>query len=304
MPIKIPRNLPARTQLEAEGVILIDESLAVRQGTRPIKIGLLNLMPNKIRTETQFARLLGATPLQVNLILVKITKHISRNTSNNHIISFYQNWEDIRNQRFDGFIITGAPIEKLKYEEVTYWEEMRHIFDWTQTNVHECLNICWGAQAAVYHFYGMQKYDLPKKAFGVFPHYAVDQTSPYLLGFSDNFFVPTSRWTEVRADDIPVDSGIKILVVSKDTGLCLLDDQQHRSLHMFNHIEYDLSSLSEEYFRDLKRGESTEMPYNYFPNNDASLVPENLWHNEAKLLFYNWLNNIYQTTPFNLREGE
>ncbi|AHC73780.1 homoserine O-succinyltransferase [Candidatus Endolissoclinum faulkneri L5] len=304
MPIKISRNLPARTQLEAEGVIVIDESTAVRQSLRPIKIGLLNLMPNKIRTETQFARLLGATPLQVNLTLVKITNHISRNTSNKHIVSFYRNWEDIRNQQFDGFIITGAPIERLKYEEVTYWEEMCHIFDWTQTNVHGCINICWGAQAALYHFYRMQKYDLSKKAFGVFRNYALDQTSQYLLGFPDNFVIPTSRWTEVRAEDIPVNSGIKTLMVSKDTGLCLLDDPQHKSLHMFNHIEYDLFSLSEEYFRDLERGESTEMPHDYFPNNDTSLPPKNRWHNEAKLLFCNWLNDIYQTTPFDLKEGE
>ena len=284
MPIKIPDDLPARAQLEAEGVAVMDEATAIRQDIRPMRIGLLNLMPNKIRTETQFARLLGATPLQVELTLVKITNHVARNTSSDHIISFYQNWEDIRDQRFDGFIITGAPIEQLDYKEVTYWDEMRRIFDWTQTNVHGCLNICWGAQAAVHHFHGMPKYDLPKKAFGVFRHRALDSTSRYLRGFSDNFVIPVSRWTEVRSADIPSDSGMEVLVESKDTGLCLLDDPKCRSLHMFNHIEYDSLSLGEEYFRDVESGKPIDVPHDYFPNNDPSLPPENRWRSQAYLL--------------------
>ncbi|WP_420564079.1 homoserine O-succinyltransferase [Thalassobaculum sp.] len=302
MPIKIPDDLPARAQLEAEGVAVMDEATAIRQDIRPMRIGLLNLMPNKIRTETQFARLLGATPLQVELTLVKITNHVARNTSSDHIISFYQNWEDIRDQRFDGFIITGAPIEQLDYEEVTYWDEMRRIFDWTQTNVHGCLNICWGAQAAVHHFHGMPKYDLPKKAFGVFRHRALDSTSRYLRGFSDNFVIPVSRWTEVRSADIPSDSGMEVLVESKDTGLCLLDDPKCRSLHMFNHIEYDSLSLGEEYFRDVESGKPIDVPHDYFPNNDPSLPPENRWRSQAYLLFCNWINEIYQTTPFDMNE--
>lgn len=302
MPIKIPDDLPARAQLEAEGVMVMDEATAIRQDVRPMRIGLLNLMPNKIRTETQFARLLGASPLQVELTLVKITNHVARNTSSDHIISFYQDWEDIRDQRFDGFIITGAPIEKLEYEEVTYWDELRRIFDWTQTNVHGCLNICWGAQAAVHHFHGMPKYDLPKKAFGVFRHRALDSTSRYLRGFSDNFVIPVSRWTEVRSDDIPADSGMEVLVESKDTGLCLLDDPKSRSLHMFNHIEYDSLSLGEEYFRDVESGRPIDVPHDYFPNNDPSLPPENRWRSQAYLLFCNWINEIYQTTPFDMTE--
>lgn len=302
MPIKIPDDLPARAQLEAEGVAVMDETTAIRQDIRPMRIGLLNLMPNKIRTETQFARLLGATPLQVELSLVKITNHVARNTSSDHIISFYQNWEDIQDQRFDGFIITGAPIEQLEYEEVTYWDELRRIFDWTQTNVHGCLNICWGAQAAVHHFHGMPKYDLPKKAFGVFRHQALDSTSRYLRGFSDNFVIPVSRWTEVRAEDIPADSGMEVLVESKDTGLCLLDDPKCRSLHMFNHIEYDSLSLGEEYFRDVEGGKPIDVPHDYFPNNDPSLPPENRWRSQAYLLFCNWINEIYQTTPFDMNE--
>lgn len=302
MPIKIPDDLPARTQLEAEGVMVMDETTAIRQDIRPMRIGLLNLMPNKIRTETQFARLLGASPLQVELTLVKITNHVARNTPSDHIISFYRNWEEIRDQRFDGFIITGAPIEKLEFEEVTYWDEMRRIFDWTQTNVHGCLNICWGAQAAVHHFHGMPKYDLSDKAFGVFRHRAVDTTSRYLRGFSDNFVIPVSRWTEVRTEDIPADSGMEVLVESNETGLCLLDDPRHRALHMFNHIEYDSRSLGEEYFRDVDAGKPIDVPHDYFPNNDPSLPPENRWRSQAYLLFCNWINEIYQTTPFDLNE--
>ncbi|MEQ8584719.1 MAG: homoserine O-succinyltransferase [Thalassobaculaceae bacterium] len=302
MPIKIPDDLPARTQLESEGVMVMDETTAIRQDIRPMRIGLLNLMPNKIRTETQFARLLGASPLQVELTLVKITNHVARNTPSDHIISFYRNWEDVQDQRFDGFIVTGAPIETLEFEEVTYWDEMRRIFDWTQTNVHGCLNICWGAQAAVHHFHGMPKHDLPRKAFGVFRHRAVDTTSRYLRGFSDNFVIPVSRWTEVRAEDIPADSGMEVLVESNETGLCLLDDPRHRSLHMFNHIEYDSRSLGEEYFRDVDAGKPIDVPHDYFPNNDPSLPPENRWRSQAYLLFCNWINEIYQTTPFDLNE--
>lgn len=302
MPIKIPDDLPARTQLEAEGVMVMDETTAIRQDIRPMRIGLLNLMPNKIRTETQFARLLGASPLQVELTLVKITHHVARNTPSDHIISFYQTWEEIRDQRFDGFIITGAPIEKLEFEDVTYWDEMRRIFDWTQTNVHGCLNICWGAQAAVHHFHGMPKYDLPRKAFGVFRHQSLDSTSRYLRGFSDNFVIPVSRWTECRKEDIPPESGMEVLVESKETGLCLLDDPKCRSLHMFNHIEYDSRSLGEEYFRDVEAGKPIDVPHDYFPNDDPSLPPENRWRSQAYLLFCNWINEIYQTTPFDLNE--
>ncbi len=302
MPIKIHDDLPARAQLEAEGVMVMDETTAIRQDIRPMRIGLLNLMPNKIRTETQFARLLGATPLQVELSLVKITHHVARNTPSDHIISFYRPWEEVKEERFDGFIITGAPIEKLEFEDVTYWDEMRRIFDWTQTNVHGCLNICWGAQAAVHHFHGMPKYDLAKKAFGVFRHRSLDSASRYLRGFSDNFVIPVSRWTEVRKEDIPPESGMEVLVESDETGLCLLDDPKCRSLHMFNHIEYDSLSLGEEYFRDVDAGTPIEVPHNYFPNDDPAQPPENRWRSQAHLLFGNWINEIYQTTPFDSKD--
>jgi homoserine O-succinyltransferase len=302
MPIKIPDNLPARSVLESEGVSVMLETDAVRQDIRPMRIGLLNLMPNKTRTETQFARLLGASPLQVELTLVKITNHVPRNTPSDHIISFYRDWEDVRDQKFDGFIITGAPVETLPFEEVTYWDELRRIFDWTQTNVHGCMNICWGAQAAVRHFHGMPKYELPQKLFGVYRHRNHAPASPYLRGFSDDFAIPVSRWTEVRRDDIPRSGGMTVLMDSEEAGLCLLDDPAHRSLHMFNHIEYDSGSLNDEYTRDRAAKVSDALPKNYFPGDNPQAQPRNSWRSHAHLLFGNWINEIYQTTPFDIRD--
>jgi homoserine O-succinyltransferase len=302
MPIKIPDNLPARSVLEAEGVMVMAEADAVRQDIRPMRIGLLNLMPNKIKTETQFARLLGASPLQVELTLVKITNHIPRNTPSDHIVSFYRAWEDVRNEKFDGFIVTGAPVETMPFKRVTYWDELRRIFDWTQTNVHSCMNICWAAQAAVHHFHGMRKYPLEQKMFGVFRHRILEPASPYLRGFSDDFSIPVSRWTEVRRGDIPSGSGLKVLMESDEAGLCLLDDPVHRSLHMFNHIEYDSLSLGDEYFRDREANVPISIPTNYFPDDDWRRQPLNRWRSHAHLLFGNWINQVYQTTPFDVRE--
>jgi homoserine O-succinyltransferase len=297
MPIRIPDNLPARRTLEAEGVMVMRETDAVRQDIRPLRIGLLNLMPNKIRTETQVARLIGATPLQVELTLVKITNHVARNTPADHIVSFYRTWDDVRSDRFDGFIITGAPVERMPFEEVTYWDELRRVFDWTQTNVHRCLNICWAAQAAVHHFHGMPKYELPEKAFGVFRHRNLAPASAYLRGFSDDFSIPVSRWTEVKREDIPQERSLTVLADSDETGLCLVDDFSCRSLHMFNHIEYDSTSLADEYFRDAASGIGV-LPKNYFPKDDPHQQPENRWRSHAHLLFGNWINEMYQTTPF------
>lgn len=298
MPIKIPNDLPARAILESEGVMVMREAEAVRQDIRPLRIALLNLMPNKVKTETQVARLLGATPLQIELTLVKITNHVARNTPSDHIISFYRDWEDVRGEKFDGFITTGAPIETLPFEEVTYWDELRRIFDWTRTNVHASFNICWGAQAAVHHFHGMPKYQLPAKAFGVYRHRNLAPASPYLRGFSDDFSIPVSRWTEVRRDDIPAASGLKVLMESDDAGLCLLDDPAHNALHMFNHVEYDSGSLADEYFRDVKANTPIALPRNYFPADDPTRLPENRWRSHAHLLFGNWINQLYQTVPF------
>lgn len=300
MPIKIPDDLPARATLQAEGVMVMRETDAVRQDVRPLRIGLLNLMPDKPKTETQFARLLGSTPLQVELTLVKITNHVARNTSQEHIISFYRSWEAIRAERFDGFIVTGAPVEQMPFEQVTYWDELRRIFDWTQTNVHAGLNICWGAQAAVHHFHGMPKHPLPEKAFGVFRHRNLAPASPYLRGFSDNFSVPVSRWTEVRRADIPEGSGLRVLMESDETGICLIDDPRHRALHMFNHIEYDSNSLGDEFRRDLDAGKPIAPPKNYFPKDDPAREPRNRWRSHAHLLIGNWINELYQTTPFDI----
>jgi homoserine O-succinyltransferase/O-acetyltransferase len=301
MSIRIPKGLPAMTELEMEGVTVLDDVHAVRRHERALRVGLLNLMPNKIRTETQIARLLGATPLHVELTLVKITNHSSRNTPTDHLVSFYHDWVDVKAQKFDGFVITGAPVETMPFDEVGYWDELVKIFRWTQTNVHSCFNICWGAQAAMHHFHGMPKYVLNEKAFGVFKHHSVDAGSPYLQGFSDDIPIPVSRWTEMRSADIPPDSGVSVLIESLETGLCLLDDPKHHSLHIFNHIEYDSYTLADEYFRDRATGRDISLPRHYFPDDCEHLAPRNQWRSHAHLLFGNWINRIYQTTPAEVR---
>jgi homoserine O-succinyltransferase len=302
MPIKIPNDLPARTTLEREGVMIMTEATAARQDIRPLRIGLLNLMPNKIRTETQFARLIGATPLQVELVLIKITHHTPKNTPADHMIAFYRDWEAIRNEKFDGLIVTGAPVELLEFEDVTYWDELRRIYDWTQSNVHSTFNICWGAQAGLYHFRGIPKYALPAKAFGVYRHRNLNPSSPILRGFSDDFSIPVSRWTEMRRSDFARQRDLEILMESDEAGLCLVEDRAHRSLNMFNHIEYDTSTLGEEYWRDTKAGKTIALPRNYFPSDNPNAPPENRWRSHAHLLFGNWINELYQSTPFDMRE--
>jgi homoserine O-succinyltransferase len=300
MPIRIPNDLPARHTLESEGVMVMTEATAARQDIRPLRIGLLNLMPNKIKTETQFARLIGATPLQVELTLVKITSHTPKNTPPEHMLAFYEDWEDVKHQKFDGFIVTGAPVELLDFEDVTYWDELARIFDWTQTNTHASFHICWGAQAALWHFHKVPKHALPAKRFGVYRHRNLRPSSPYLRGFSDDFSIPVSRWTENHRADIPASRGLEILMESDEAGLCLIDDKAHRALYMFNHIEYDTTSLSDEYWRDRTAGKPIALPANYFPKNDPQLPPENRWRSHAHLLFGNWINEVYQTTPFSL----
>jgi len=302
MPIKIPDTLPARATLETEGVMVMREADAMRQDIRPMRIALLNLMPDKVSTETQFARLLGASPLQVELTLVKITNHVARNTPSDHMFSFYRDWADISAEKFDGFVVTGAPVETLPFEQVTYWDELRRIFDWTQTHVHSSFNVCWGAQAALHHFHGMPKHALEAKMFGVYRHRNLAPASPYLRGFSDDFSIPVSRWSEMRREDLPADSELAVLMESDEAGLCLLDDPAHRSLHMFNHIEYDSHSLSDEYFRDRAAGRPIAPPHDYFPGDDPDRQPLNRWRSHAYLLFGNWINQLYQTTPFDLAE--
>jgi homoserine O-succinyltransferase len=302
MPIKIPNDLPARATLEHEGVMVMSEATAARQDIRPLKIALLNLMPNKIKTETQFARLVGATPLQVELSLIKITRHTPKNTPADHMIAFYRDWESARHEKFDGFIVTGAPVELLDFRDVTYWDELRRIFDWTQTHVHSTFTICWGAQAALNHFYGVPKHALARKMFGVFRHRNLNPASPYLRGFSDDFSIPVSRWTEVRRADLPSGRRIEVLMESDEAGLCLVHDPAHRALHMFNHIEYETCTLGDEYWRDVEAQKPIELPKNYFPGDDPHSPPENRWRSHAHLLFGNWINEVYQTTPYDIDE--
>ena len=302
MPIKIPDSLPARETLIGEGVAVMSDSDAIRQDIRPLQIGLLNLMPNKIRTETQIARLIGASPLQIEMTLVMVGGHTPKNTSQEHLISFYQNWDAVKDRKFDGFIITGAPIETLPFEDVTYWQELTQIFDWTRTHVHSSFFICWGAMAAAYHFHGVPKHVLGEKAFGVYRHRNLDPTSPYLSGFSDDFQIPVSRWTEMRASDIAQAPGLKILMDSDFTGPCLLSDPSARNLYCFNHIEYDSTSLKEEYERDVAAGKPIKPPHGYFPHDDVTAPPQNRWRSHAHLLFGNWINQVYQTVPYETEE--
>ncbi|MEL6217255.1 MAG: homoserine O-succinyltransferase [Pseudomonadota bacterium] len=300
MPIRIPANLPAHDVLAREGVMVMSEESAARQDIRPLQIGLLNLMPNKVRTETQFARLIGATPLQIELTLVKMTEHQSKNTAPEHLEAFYIPFAEARERRFDGFIITGAPIEKLAFDQVTYWQELTEVFAWTQTNVHATFAICWGAQAMLHHFHGVKKHMLPRKAFGCFRHRNLAPSAPYLRGFSDDFVIPVSRWTEVRAEELPRGSGLELLVSAVETGPCLIEDAAHRALYMFNHIEYDTTSLDEEYKRDVTKGDEIALPRDYYPDDDPNQPPENRWRSHAHLLFGNWINEVYQSTPFDL----
>jgi homoserine O-succinyltransferase len=302
VPIRIPEDLPAREILVREGVNIMDERAAARQDIRPLQIGLLNLMPNKIRTETQFARLLGSTPLQIDLTLIRIGGHTAKNTSEEHLISFYQTWEEVAHRKFDGFIITGAPVETMPYEDVTYWDELGRIFEWTRTNVHSTFSICWGAMAALYHFHGVPKLGLDKKAFGVFPHLNRKPSSPYLAGFSDEVNICVSRWSDIARADIPSASGLEVLLESQQTGLCLLSEADGNRLHLLNHVEYDSTTLAEEYFRDVDAGKPIEPPFAYFPDNDPSQPPLNRWRSHAFLLFGNWINQVYQTTAFDLAE--
>lgn len=300
MPIRIPDDLPARKTLESEGVVVMDSSRAARQDIRPIRIGLLNLMPNKERTETQFARLIGATPLQVDLTLVRVTDHQSKHTSEDYLKSFYSTWEEVRASKFDGFIVTGAPLAHLPFEEVKYWSEMVEIMNWTQTHVHQTMFICWGAQAALHHFHGVRRYRMANKAFGVFRHKIVGSPNPWLHGLSDSPMIPVSRYNDI--DRTSIGDELEITIDNDEIGICMLRDLKYRALYMLNHLEYDNRSLADEYERDVKAGLDTPPPANLFPNGDVTAVPENRWRSHAHLMFQNWINEIYQTTPYELEK--
>ncbi len=302
MPITLPTTLPAFDVLRNEGVMVMSPERAARQDIRPLKIGLLNLMPKKIQTENQFARLIGATPLQIDLHLIRMSEHQTRNTAAAHMEAFYRPFQDVRNEKFDGLIITGAPIEHLPFEEVTYWDELRQVMDWTQTNVQSTFGVCWGGMAMLKHFHGVEKHMLPAKAFGCFRHRTVAQGSHYLRGFSDDFIIPVSRWTEVRQAEVDAAPGLVTLLGSGEVGPCLIEDAGHRALYIFNHFEYDSDTLKQEYDRDVAAGVAINVPQNYYPDDDPAQVPLNRWRSHAHLLYGNWINEIYQSTPYDMAE--
>ncbi len=304
MPITLPETLPAYDVLRNEGVMVMSPERAARQDIRPLKIALLNLMPKKIQTENQFARLIGATPLQIDLHLIRMTEHQTKNTAAAHMETFYSSFAEVEasEERFDGLIITGAPIEHLPFEQVTYWEELRRVMDWTQSHVFSTFGVCWGGMAMINHFHGVQKHMLDAKAFGCFPQQNLAPTSPYLRGFSDEFVIPVSRWTEMRQAEIDAAPGLRTLIGSPDTGPCLVEDPGHRALYIFNHFEYESDTLKQEYDRDVAVGTPINVPMNYYPKDDPSRPPLNRWRSHAHLLYGNWINEIYQGTPFDLAD--
>ena len=299
MPIRLPSTLPAFKVLKDEGVMVMGQAEADRQDIRPLKIALLNLMPKKIQTENQFARLIGATPLQIDLTLIRMSEHQTKNTTVDHMEEFYRPFQELKDDRFDGLLITGAPIEHLPFEEVTYWTELREIMAWTQTHVHSTFAICWGAMAMLKEFHGVDKHMLKDKAFGCFPQQNMEPASPYLRGFSDECLIPVSRWTEVRQAEVEAaGNGLKTLLGSPDTGPCLIEDPKHRALYIFNHFEYDSGTLKQEYDRDVDAGAPINVPINYYPDDNPQKPPMNRWRSHAHLLYGNWINEIYQNTPF------
>ncbi|KAJ56740.1 homoserine O-succinyltransferase [Actibacterium mucosum KCTC 23349] len=302
MPIKLPSSLPAFDVLTREGVMVMGEGRAARQDIRPLRLALLNLMPKKIQTETQFARLIGATPLQIELSLLRMSEHETKNTAAEHMAAFYRPFSEVQasGEKFDGLIITGAPIEHLPFADVTYWDELRQIMDWTQTHVHSTFGVCWGGMALINHFHGIKKHDLDAKAFGCFRHRCLDASSPYLRGFSDDCVIPVSRWTEIRQDEVDAVPGLHTLLGSDEVGPCLIEDKAHRALYIFNHFEYDSDTLKQEYDRDVDAGTAINVPINYYPDNDPSQPPLNRWRGHAHLLYGNWINEIYQTTEYDL----
>lgn len=303
MPIRIPNDLPAVKTLHEENIFVMAENRATTQDIRPLKILLLNLMPKKIETETQLSRLLGNTPLQVELTLIHTQSHTSKNTSPEHLLAFYKSFADVREQNFDGMIITGAPVEHMPFEEVEYWDELCEIMEWSLTHVHCTLHICWGAQAGLYYHYGIQKKPLPEKLFGVFPHRAVYKQSMLLRGFDDVFMAPHSRHTTVDMADILADDRLKLLAASEEAGVYALSARNSKQFFITGHPEYDADTLKQEYLRDLAEGKPIHMPVNYFPGDDPEKEPLVTWRGHSNLIYSNWLNYfVYQTTPYDLAD--
>ena len=303
MPIKIPNELPAVKTLECENIFVMTETRAITQDIRPLKILVLNLMPTKIDTETQLSRLLGNTPLQVEIELIHTSTHRSKNTSEEHLLAFYKEFSDVKDRYFDGMIITGAPVEKMPFEEVDYWEELKEIMEWTKTHVHSTFHICWGAQAGLYYHHGIQKYMLDEKLSGVYSHTVDYKRSILFRGFDDVFYVPHSRYTTIKREEIEKVSNLRILSSSEKAGVYAVATRGGNQIFVTGHSEYDAETLNKEYTRDKNLGINPKIPENYFPDDDDTKAPLLTWRAHATLLFTNWLNYfVYQTTPYDITE--
>ena len=303
MPIRIPNELPATRVLTEENIFVMTETRAQTQDIRPLEIAVLNLMPTKIDTETQLSRLLGNSPLQVELTLLHTQTHKSKNTSADHLLAFYKTFEDVKDKNFDGMIITGAPVEQMPFEEVEYWEELCSIMEWSKTHVHSTFHICWGAQAALYYHYGIQKYPLDEKMFGVFPHSVLDRKCMLFRGFDDVFYVPHSRHTEVKEEELRACPALTLLSTSERAGVYAVMAMDGRQVFITGHSEYDAETLAKEFFRDLSQGKAIRVPENYFPGDNHENPPTVSWRAHANLLYSNWLNYyVYQTTPYDLTD--
>ncbi len=303
MPIKVQSNLPAIKVLETENIFVMPNEIALTQDIRPLKILILNLMPTKITTETQLLRLLGNSPLQVDIELLQMVSHTSKNTSSQHLTTFYKTFDEVKNERFDGMIITGAPVEKMPFEQVDYWHELCEIMEWSKRNVYSTFHICWGAQAGLYYHYGIQKQLLPEKLSGIFDHVILNPHHPLVRGFDDTFRIPHSRYTGIDEQALKNCDDLELLATSELAGATIICNKTGRRVFVTGHVEYDRETLANEFFRDASRGIDPQLPYNYFPNNDASRIPPMVWRSNATLLFTNWLNYfVYQGTPYDLME--
>ena len=303
MPIKIQSGLPALKTLESENIFVMTNERAVTQDIRPLKIVIVNLMPNKIETETQLLRLLGNTPLQVDVELLQMATHVSKTTSADHLTAFYKYFDDIKDHYFDGMIITGAPVEKLEFEQVDYWKELCDIMEWSTRHVYSTMHICWGAQAGIYYHHGVQKYTLDEKLSGVYVHRVMNIFHPLMRGFDDKILLPHSRYTSVHRSDIREHQELEILASSNLAGVAIVANKNGRQVYVFGHAEYDRNTLASEYFRDCNKGLKPQLPYNYFPGNDPRALPALTWRSYATILYSNWLNYyVYQQTPYDLND--
>lgn len=301
MPIRIDNELPAKQRLEIENIFVMSNMRADTQDIRPLKILILNLMPTKLETETQLLRLLSNSPLQVDVEFLQVATHEAKNVSKSHMEKFYETYDDVKDRKYDGMIITGAPVEQMEFEEVDYWNELCKIMEWSKTNVYSTFHICWGAQAGLYYHYGIKKYPTKKKIFGIFPHKSLDETHPLMRGLDDIYYVPHSRHTEIKTQDIAQVKDLQILSYSELAGIHIVADMECRKFFVTGHSEYDRDTLAREYFRDKEKGLDIDIPYNYFPSDDVNATPQMEWKSTANILFNNWLNYfVYQKTPYDL----